>query len=561
MDTRPSAVVYQMKIQRHIPRRCIAMCVLALWLPSLPASADILIESYRADRPPDAGRILGRLREELDRAGVKIRPADVIAEAGGQLPLAGVSDPSLPPSYPADPAGQVELGTKQVLHGDYEAGLTTLEAVLAGARQNPARVVADASSVTWLTRAYAAVAFAKLRTRQPDAATEAVTEQIRSFPEHPIGRIVGPDVARLAEAARKALDASPHGTLHIRVSQPDVQIFLNAGVRGRGTARLTLPSGTYRLLLVRAGVARRYAIPVAPARTNELAIDWDADAAFTASPAWVGFRWPHGQDDTTEAAVARYAQGARQHDIYVVSIVERNARRFLAGEIFEKHTGALVRHKAIELGRDDARCVRSLAYYLLKGEPSTCLVDVPGEAVPAHTPRDPYLLPGILAGAGAMSVIGGTALLASKGDPSAPSGGPSYLSGPGVGLIAGGGIAIGVAAYLAKRASGTTEAGQATLRQSRAPIYAAAGSAAAAFVAGGYLLHIDGTGTCGRNAPGSCYYRYRSAPYGWTLIGAGLAAAGFGVYWQLSAPGDSQGPSVGITPTGTGAMASIGGSF
>jgi hypothetical protein len=537
------------------------MCVLAIWLPSLPASADILLESYRADRPPDADRILGPLREELDRAGVKIRPADVIVEAGDQLPLAGVSDPSLPQSYPADLAGQVELGTKQVFHGDYEAGLTTLAAVLDGARQNPARVVADASSVTWLTKAYAAIAFAQLRTRHPDAATEALVEQIRSFPANPIGRIVGPDVAKLAEAARKTLDASPHGTVSIRVSRPDVQIFLNEGARGRGTSVLSLASGTYRLLLVRAGVARRYAVTVVPDRTTELAIDWDADAAFTASPSWIGFRWPGGQDDTTEAAVARYAQGARVHDVFVVSIVESSARRFIAGEMFEKHSGALVRHKAIELGRDDARCRRALAYYLLRGEPSTCLVDVPDEAVPGHTPRDPYLLPGIVAGAGAMSVIGGTALLASKGDPSAPSGGPSYLSGPGVVLIAGGGVAIGVSAYLAKRASGMAEAEQATLRQSRAPIYAAAATAAAAFVAGGYLLHIDGTGTCGRDEPGSCYYRYRSAPYGWTLIGAGLAATGFGVYWQLGAPGDSQGPSVGISPTDSGAMASIGGSF
>jgi hypothetical protein len=198
----------------------------------------------------------------------------------------------------------------------------------------------------------------------------------------------------------------------------------------------------------------------------------------------------------------------------------------------------------------------------LRGEPSTCLVDLPGDAAPlAEARHDPYLWSGIVAGAGAISVIGGTALLASKGDPSAPSGGPSYLSWPGVVLIAGGGVAIGAAAYLAKRASGTTEAEQATLRQSRAPIYAAAATAAAAFVAGGYLLHIDGTGTCGRDEPGSCYYRYRSALYGWTLIGAGLAATGFGVYWQLGVPGDSHGPSVGISPTDSGAMASIRGSF
>ena len=99
------------------------------------------------------------------------------------------------------------------------------------------------------------------------------------------------------------------------------------------------------------------------------------------------------------------------------------------------------------------------------------------------------------------------------------------------------------------------------LRHSRAPIYAAAGTAAAAFAVGGYLLHLDGKGTCGVDVPGACYYRYHSAPYGWTMIGAGVAAAGFGVYWQLSASGDSQAPSVSLTPTGAGALAGIRGAF
>jgi len=541
------------------------MCVLASWLLGLPASADILIESYRGERPADADRILGPLRDELDKAGVKVHPVDVIADAGEQLPLSGTADPALGPSFPADPAGQVELGTKQVFRGDYEAGLATLEAVLKGAQQNPAPVVADTSSVTWLTKAYAAVAFAHLRTNHLDAATKAVAEQILSFPDNPIGRIVGPDVAKLSDAVRKTLDDSPHGTLRILMSHPDVQIFVDESTRGSGKALLKLASGTYRLLLVRFGVARRYLVAVAPDRMTDLAIDWDADAAFSATPQWIGFRWARSDTDKTEAAVARYAHGAPRHDIFVVSIVHRNARRFIAGEIFEKQTGALVRHKAIELGRDDDRCGRALAQYLLKGDLSPCLVDGPGEAGQAaevaHMHHDPYLLPGIVAGAGAMAVIGGTALLASKRDPSTPSASPSYLSWPGVGLIADGGLAIGAAAYLATRVSRNPEDANATLRHSRAPSYAAAGTAAAAFAVGGYLLHLNGKGTCGHDEPGACYYRYHSAAYGWAMIGAGIAAAGFAVYWQLSAPGDLQSPSVSLTPTDTGAMASIGGVF
>jgi hypothetical protein len=452
------------------------MCVLVSWLLGLPASADILIESYRGDRAADADRVLGPIRDEFNKAGVKIHPVDVIAEAGEQLPLPGVSDPALGPTYPADPAGQVELGAKQVFRGDYEAGLATLEAVLKGAQQNPALVVADTSSVTWLTKAYAAVAFAHLRTNHLDAATEAVAEQIRSFPDNPIGRIVGPDVAKLSEAVRKTLDDSPHGTLRILVSRPDVQIFVDESARGSGKALLKLVSGTYRLLMIRSGIARRYSVMVAPNRMTDLAIDWDADAAFSATAQWIGFRWTRGEVDKTEATVARYAHGAPRHDIFVVSIVQRNARRFITGEIFEKQTGAFVRHKAIELGRDDDRCGRALAQYLLKGDPSPFLVDVPGEAVPvaeaAHTHRDPYLLPGIVAGVGAMSVIGGTALLASKRDPSTPFASPSYLSWPGVGLIVAGGLAIGTAAYLSTRASSNLEDANATLGHSRAPSYA-----------------------------------------------------------------------------------------
>jgi len=553
-----------MHMKRCTVRLVIAIGVLASWGPSLPVSADVLIESYRDGRPADADRILGPIRDELDKAGVKSRPIDVIAGAGDQLPLSGVADPDIGPSYPADPASQVELGTTQVFRGDYDAGLTTLESLLKAAQQNPGLVVADTSSFAWLTKAYAAVAFAHLRKHHLEAATEAVAEQIRSIPESPIGRIVGPDIAALADTVHKTLDGSPHGTLRVSVSRPDVQIFLDEHAPILGKSFLKLPNGAYRLVLVRAGISRRYPAVVVADRTTDLSIDWDADEAFTATAQWIGFVWSRGQDDKTDVAVARYTHGAARHDILVVGIVEQSARRFLAGKIFEKKTGALVRHKAIELGRDDDRCGRALAQYLLNGTSSSCLVDDPSEPVhtdkPGHTHHDPYLVSGIVAGAGAVSLIGGVAVLAAKQDPSDGRGGPTYLNVPGVGLLVAGGLAIGAAAYLASRASGNPEDGNATLRHSHAPLYVSAATAVAAFAVGGYLLHLDGKGTCGLGGA-ACYYRYNSAPYGWTLLGAGAAAAGFGVYWQLRTPGDSQAPSVSLTPTATGAMAGIGGSF
>jgi len=539
--------------------------VLAIWLAGTPASADILIESYRGDRPSDADGVLEAMRDELGKAGVKVRPADVVAAAGEQLPLPGTTAPPLGPAYPADPGAQVELGATQVLHGDYDAGLVTLEAVLEAARANPALVVADASSPGWLTRAYAAVAFAQLRTHHLDAATQAVAEQIRSFPDDPIGRLVGPEVATLADSVRKTLEASPHLSLRLTVSRPDVQVALDEHARGQGSLGVSLVTGKYRVLLTRAGVARRHSVVVAPDRRADIEVDWDADAAFNVTAQWIGFAWSRGQDDRTELAAAHYARGGRRHDVFVVSILKRGAHRFVVGAIFEKSTGALLRHKAIELGHDDATCERALAQHLLKGDLSGCLVDVSDDAVrsvaSARAAGDPYQAAGIIAGVGAMAAISGIGVLASKQDPQFGEGGRSYFSWPGVGLIVGGGLAIGTATYLAALASGSLEQGTATRRRSWAPIYASAGAAIAALVVGGYLLHINGTGTCGVDGPGGCFFTYRSAPLGGALIGAGVAAVGFGLYWQLSAPGGSRAPGVTLIPTGAGPVASIGGRF
>jgi hypothetical protein len=102
------------------------------------------------------------------------------------------------------------------------------------------------------------------------------------------------------------------------------------------------------------------------------------------------------------------------------------------------------------------------------------------------------------------------------------------------------------------------------LRRSRAPIYAAAGTAIAAFAAGGYLLHINGEGTCGLSGADSCKYNYATASHGWALLGAGAAAVGFGVYWHLGAPADGQiqlNPVVSAGTAQSGAMVSLGGSF
>ncbi|HEY3802842.1 MAG TPA: PEGA domain-containing protein [Kofleriaceae bacterium] len=69
-----------------------------------------------------------------------------------------------------------------------------------------------------------------------------------------------------------------------------------------------------------------------------------------------------------------------------------------------------------------------------------------------------YVLPGIVTGAGAVLLVGGIVLQATKDPPSAPPQ-PKYLvSGPGIGLMVVGGLALGAGVYLIVRAAthGTT---------------------------------------------------------------------------------------------------------
>jgi hypothetical protein len=554
---------------RHTFRHSVVMCVLVSWLTGRPASADILLESHRIERPADADRILAPLRDELVRAGVKVQPVHVVEAAAGQLPLPGTFSGAFGAAYPADANGQVDLGTKEIFRGDYEGGLAILDAVLQGARSNSDLVVADASATAWLTKAYAAIAFAHLRSRRLEAATEAIAEQIRSFPEHPIGRSLGPEVASLADSVRKALDSEPRGTLRISVSQPDVRVFVNERARGTQRWSQSLLPGVYRVLLVSGGVSRRYSARVTSGGNAELQIDWDADARFHATPSWIGFAWPRDEDDKTAAAVERYARREQRHDIYVASLAEQGQRRFVTGAVFDKRTGMLRRDNVIELGRDDGACARALAQHLLRGLASPCLIgSLPGAALrdrgdvagreEAAGRSDPFAVSGVVAGLGALSVFGGITVLTARQDPPGGQPSPTYFSGPGVGLLVAGAAAIGTAVYLTSRSSQEAPWRMA-MRRSRAPLFVAAGTALGAFAAGGYLLHINGEPTCARE--GECYFRYRSAPLGWALIASGAVAAGLGLYWQLSTPGDSRSPTVVVAPTGDGAVAGLAGRF
>jgi hypothetical protein len=66
------------------------------------------------------------------------------------------------------------------------------------------------------------------------------------------------------------------------------------------------------------------------------------------------------------------------------------------------------------------------------------------------------------------------------------------------------------------------------------PTYAAGAAGALAIATGAYLVNLDGTGTCGAQLPVQCPRVYNTAPLGWSTVGAGVVAIGFGVVWLVT---------------------------
>lgn len=526
-----------------------AVLVAALVLAST-AHADVLLEAHPTVRADDAERVLAVVREALAAGGVAVEPRDVLASHVVPISDVALLAPADAPALPDDAARIVDNGVAQTFRGDYDAGLAALQQILAAAAAHPDKVLGDDGSPTWRRKALAAVAFAWLRKREPTAARRALVEAMRGSEGDPIGRIVGPDVAALAASVRKELDAGPHGAL-LLVVPAELRIAIDEYPEPRRGANvpISLPPGEYRIAISDARITRYYHVSIVADRATTLAPD-PIDGVLHADETWIGFAAQPGTDD----ALAHYAQRAVRDDVFAVGIVERGDRRYVVGKFFEKRTGNLLREAAIARWADDGRCSKALAGYLLRGDRSPCLVALPPDV--GAEPRDRYVAAGAFGGAAAL--VGFLGLAAIRTTEDAPSSRERhYDSAPGIALLAAGGVSLGVATILAIRGAGHREA---SIGKSRAPAYAAFGAALGAFAAGGYLVAVDGRGTCGLEGEGACRYNYNTATGGAVLLGVGAASTIFGIYWTVRRSDRVHAqPTVVVAPGG--GFAGLSGSF
>lgn len=360
-------------------------------LAALPATtrADIALEAYAGERPTDADLLVAPLRAALARHHVLTRPSEIVEVVGPYVPLSGNPDRSVTRTKLIE---QIDIGLNRAVHEAYEDAVVILESVFRDLERNPAIAASDPASRAWVTKGRVALAFAYGRSKRSKLATDIVLEHIRSYPELSLEG-EQEDVERLYSANRAVL-AGKRGKLVFRVNRPDAVIFVNEVERGRGALETDLIPGEYRIVVLAAGVYRRYGVTVRADKLEERAVDWSVDGAFTVTPAWIGFVYaPAARSGVTEF-VRQLARRNPSDAVIVFGVAERDGQRFLTAQ---RYTGGPTERpgRAVALAMAAGAMETLVAYVTTpEGVPavSPALIAMPGETAPqaaASAPRPP----------------------------------------------------------------------------------------------------------------------------------------------------------------------------
>lgn len=322
---------------RRSSRRIVAIASLILGASYAGAEtrtdrAEPVFEVYDGKRTSDAATVVVPVLRELMRRGQATDLAAIERATDGRLPRDGASNPNVSAAQIRarfDAAHRKVVGSTSEKY-DYKEAVKLYEEAFRLAYDNPATVVSAADAAQWLTKAYVSYAFALKREGKPEAAREAMREQIRSFADLPVDSdVYGPDAYELYKQTRKELDAAPHGTLLVSVNRADAVVTIDEVGRGRGASlEANVVAATYRVLVQVGAVSRRYLVKIDPARLQhaELRIDWDVDSRITATEQWAGIE---GSAALSQSQIDSLATWSPTQSATTVSVAMKERTRWI----------------------------------------------------------------------------------------------------------------------------------------------------------------------------------------------------------------------------------------
>lgn len=419
----------------------------------------VVLESYAEGRPSDAADLLAPLYDELRLLGYAADPKALATRVETQISRSGdtLSDADL-----AEALGLVDTGYAGWLAGEFGRAAEELSAALAMFRDRPATVAAQPGHRDAVFRALVGLSLARARLGDTEAATAAMAELVRSFPDREISRAeFGPEPRALYANVKADLGEQDRGTLRVDTDDSTVVVFVNGRYAGIGTQTLEdLHPGSYRLFAQRGSEPGRvHDIDVASGGEHSLSITWGLDASLRSAAEYVGFVFAdeRSRQDSEAGYASSVARRIKATGVVVVGIRRYRGRRSIVGTVIDLDSGNSVRTGAIALepAAPAADDVRALARFLAGGRATHgVLVErVEGESPPDDSgpTTSASRWPWLVIGGGVLALAGGATLIAIDA-PSVEDGDqqPEHRDTrtPGIVLAAGGAVATGVGVYL-----------------------------------------------------------------------------------------------------------------
>ncbi|HEY4241891.1 MAG TPA: hypothetical protein VGM88_18850 [Kofleriaceae bacterium] len=345
-----------------------------------------VVVAVRVGEGSNAETVLAPLLEEMETVDplvisrpATMRPLVNARPARSGLPARGLTA--------LDLLEDITTGQKLWRSGQVAEAIETLVPVIEKAHENPTAIVNDEAHRDSMLTALVALAMAYQNRAEDQRLSKHAREEMRSKSEDVMAELVrsfpngqaavldgfGSDATKQYRAASERLAAQGHGTLVVRVDDPNALIFVNEWDHpSNATFEANVLPGVYRILVRTPGSdGLRYDVEVAPNQHAQLDVDSGFDGAITLGDRFVGL---------TFATEANAQQSAVSYARRLAGIVDPNSRALwivraamwegkpaVIGVLYDRETGLRVRGKGVVLdGHDDNAKVRRLGRALLR---------------------------------------------------------------------------------------------------------------------------------------------------------------------------------------------------
>ena len=308
----------------------------------------IVIESWVAQRPADAGKLLGPVYSELAAGGFP-QPAQVAFRVATGLSRPGRAGTDAQVTAALD---AIDAGYRDYTGGRFQTAIDELSRGLRQLRASPAALVGNAGRRQQILRGLVGLAMANKRLGHSAEATAAMAELIRSFPDRDISyKDYGPEPRDLYQEVKHDLAHQGLGSLSIDVDDDRTVVFLDEHYVGVGDVNLAgLPPGRYRAFVQQGEhTGRVHEVNVEPGEAAALTVSWQLDATLhsTGGHASMVFADDDSRRDSEALYAVRVARALGAPSVVVLGIHDNRGRRSVIGAVYSVDSTRPLRSGAV----------------------------------------------------------------------------------------------------------------------------------------------------------------------------------------------------------------------